>query len=148
MSFDGFVNIIWNNRNLLYNIAVAPFVGAWIEIFKTLSWRISIISSLPSWERGLKSEVFRPHRRTFRVAPFVGAWIEIWETLNKKGFVFVAPFVGAWIEISIGTSFAMIADCRSLRGSVDWNPYLQVTSTQQCRRSLRGSVDWNRIVHE
>jgi len=76
-------------------------------------------ASLPSWERGLKSEVFRPHRRTFRVAPFVGAWIEIWETLNKKGFVFVAPFVGAWIEISIGTSFAMIADCRSLRGSVD-----------------------------
>ena len=58
-----------------------------------------ILLSLPSWERGLKSEVFRPHRRTFRVAPFVGAWIEIWETLNKKGFVFVAPFVGAWIEI-------------------------------------------------
>ena len=33
---------------------VAPFVGAWIEISSIVFLRIFSISSLPSWERGLK----------------------------------------------------------------------------------------------
>ena len=41
-------------RKLLVNIAVAPFVGVWIEIFTRLC-----------------------PRATLRVAPFVGVWIEI-----------------------------------------------------------------------
>ena len=41
-------------RKLLVNIAVAPFVGVWIEIIPA---RLTIIESL--------------------VAPFVGVWIEI-----------------------------------------------------------------------
>ena len=41
-------------RKLLVNIAVAPFVGVWIEI-------LSLLSCL----------------RTLFVAPFVGVWIEI-----------------------------------------------------------------------
>ena len=41
-------------RKLLVNIAVAPFVGVWIEIF----------SASASWS-------------SFSVAPFVGVWIEI-----------------------------------------------------------------------
>ena len=58
--------------------AVAPFTGAWIEIFK---------------KTGIKHEKF--------VAPFTGAWIEI---RGFRGFLKetgVAPFTGAWIEIEI-----------------------------------------------
>ena len=40
-------------RKLLVNIAVAPFVGVWIEInLSQASWLIC--PSLPSWECGLK----------------------------------------------------------------------------------------------
>ena len=61
--------------------AVAPLVGAWIEI-----------------------KVLRSHIGVGRVAPLVGAWIEILD----RGFNVlperVAPLVGAWIEISFSTS--------------------------------------------
>ena len=55
---------------------VAPLVGAWIEISHT-STTGQTLSSLPSWERGLKfrlQNILQVH--TF-VAPLVGAWIEI-----------------------------------------------------------------------
>ena len=42
-------------RKLLVNIAVAPFVGVWIEISKTRNIIKSSVS-LPSWECGLKSQ--------------------------------------------------------------------------------------------
>ena len=77
-------------------IAVAPLVGAWIEI--TLdSGVISDTASLPSWERGLK---------------FVGSGL-------SAPVVLVAPLVGAWIEIILMTSVAWVCTCRSPRGSVD-----------------------------
>ena len=41
-------------RKLLVNIAVAPFVGVWIEII-TILFIYWILWSLPSWECGLKS---------------------------------------------------------------------------------------------
>ena len=44
------------NRKLLVNIAVAPFVGVWIEINQSTS-QLSQIQSLPSWECGLKFNV-------------------------------------------------------------------------------------------
>ena len=55
--------------------------------------------SLPSWERGLKSEV-SPHE-FYRdlVAPLVGAWIEIMLPPPIRKLIAVAPLVGAWIEI-------------------------------------------------
>ena len=40
-------------RKLLVNIAVAPFVGVWIEIV-ILAYVAHIVVSLPSWECGLK----------------------------------------------------------------------------------------------
>ena len=40
-------------RKLLVNIAVAPFVGVWIEI-DTLYFADVSARSLPSWECGLK----------------------------------------------------------------------------------------------
>ena len=59
-------------------IAVAPFVGAWIEI--------------STKGNGTSTE---------SVAPFVGAWIEMVFAFGIPTKVLnVAPFVGAWIEIA------------------------------------------------
>ena len=101
-------------------IAVAPLVGAWIEIpqqvyLEHLTWslpswerglkcqsarsdRIPFVS-LPSWERGLKYMTVLRSRSQNCVAPLVGAWIEIVVryVLHIPGNV--APLVGAWIEI-------------------------------------------------
>ena len=57
-------------------IAVAPLVGAWIEII-VIQYHIKDRWSLPSWERGLKfmGQCFISHSPS--VAPLVGAWIEI-----------------------------------------------------------------------
>ena len=65
-------------RKLLVNIAVAPFVGVWIEIWK-------------SYKKRTKR----------RVAPFVGVWIEIIYCSIICFICAVAPFVGVWIEMSL-----------------------------------------------
>ena len=103
-------------------------------------------SSLPSRERGLKSDWINPGIKIIGVAPFAGAWIEI--------------------AILIRSFFKWF--CRSLRGSVDWNiDLIRAIMSQgmslpsrerglkfrdfgcifsnQSSRSLRGSVDWNII---
>ena len=59
-----------------YLPSVAPFVGAWIEMYHPFS-----------------------KVRAGTVAPFVGAWIEIHFTCIISVRFKVAPFVGAWIEI-------------------------------------------------
>ena len=143
---------------------VAPFAGAWIEISAynfglmsfgrslrgSVDWNCGLPSSepgdhpsLPSRERGLKSEALAVVAHWVIVAPFAGAWIEIFDIL-------------------------IVHDnrlCRSLRGSVDWNSYTSIPVSvftvslpsrerglksdckvwwqADCRRSLRGSVDWN-----
>ena len=51
-------------------------MGAWIEIAPAVI-SLSSFSSLPSWERGLKSVVTDDEEDESQVAPFVGAWIEI-----------------------------------------------------------------------
>ena len=58
-------------RKLLVNIAVAPFVGVWVEISKSDAITIATSSSLPSWECGLKSILkgeidYNLHRRSLR----------------------------------------------------------------------------------
>ena len=63
-------------RKLLVNIAVAPFVGVWIEINIDVENDTYLI-----------------------VAPFVGVWIEIRKALSKLQEKMVAPFVGVWIEM-------------------------------------------------
>ena len=55
---------------------VAPFMGAWIEIFG-----VDVSTG--------QSEV----------APFMGAWIEMHISFIVAKSFFVAPFMGAWIEI-------------------------------------------------
>ena len=56
---------------------VAPFVGAWIEIYLYYYTPQRADMSLPSWERGLKFVQSWQLLRCDCVAPFVGAWIEI-----------------------------------------------------------------------
>ena len=58
--------------------AVAPLVGAWIEISQAAA-KCCLVS----------------------VAPLVGAWIEIDDHLTGTATVSVAPLVGAWIEIRL-----------------------------------------------
>ncbi len=56
---------------------VAPFAGAWIEIFLSAETSIPSSVSLPSRERGLKSVYNKLYESSLLVAPFAGAWIEI-----------------------------------------------------------------------
>ena len=77
---------------------VAPFMGAWIEIF-TYKMQID------------KDRI---------VAPFMGAWIEINKyKLQDKVNIEVAPFMGAWIEILSFSSSYIIKFRRTLHGCVD-----------------------------
>ena len=77
---------------------VAPFAGAWIEIYPYHS------IMAPQVRRSLCGSVdWNPlnaiHAWVIGVAPFAGAWIEIvWGTLHALKYS-VAPFEGAWIEI-------------------------------------------------
>ena len=77
---------------------VAPLVGAWIEILK-IGHNLSVMGSLPSWERGLKYLHGYGRMGCRAVAPLVGAWIEICGSVTKYSRNSVAPLVGAWIEI-------------------------------------------------
>ena len=63
-------------RKLLVNIAVAPFVGVWIEIDQK-SGHVGSWWSLPLWECGLKYHIDQVIIGCKCVAPFVGVWIEI-----------------------------------------------------------------------
>ena len=56
---------------------VAPFAGAWIEMFACIAYTVSSATSLPSRERGLKSAGVAGYCPANSVAPFAGAWIEI-----------------------------------------------------------------------
>ena len=59
-------------------IAVAPLVGAWIEIVYSVN-----------------GDLYK------QVAPLVGAWIEILRISFSSSILSVAPLVGAWIEIEV-----------------------------------------------
>ena len=80
--------------------AVAPHVGAWIEI-KKKSFINLRRPSHPTWVRGLKYHT-RTNTEVIRsVAPHVGAWIEIVVFRAARVRSLVAPHVGAWIEMLI-----------------------------------------------
>ena len=104
---------------MLYNIAVAPFAGAWIEIVTTRARSTRVLQSLPSRERGLKSADLNRRMYQQDVAPFAGAWIEIDANITDLRPDRVAPFAGAWIEILLCDCFMGGYTRRSLRGSVD-----------------------------
>ena len=81
---------------------VAPLVGAWIEI-SVFFYLIERYLSLPLWERGLKCRMRSGKLAQKRVAPLVGAWIEILLLPRPRYVIHVAPLVGAWIEIKINS---------------------------------------------
>ena len=68
---------IVNRIDIFAICPVAPFVGAWIEIFGEMPFVCFECKSLPSWERGLKFINGNSYVLWGTVAPFVGAWIEI-----------------------------------------------------------------------
>ena len=65
---------------------VAPLVGAWIEIATILKSRTARCRSLPLWERGLKYMETSKHSTSHVVAPLVGAWIEICTVRSKTSY--------------------------------------------------------------
>ncbi len=81
-------------------MAVAPLVGAWIEIFgKSCDVSSQIVAPLVgAW---IEIKAITRMSVTIPVAPLVGAWIEIFrlDCLYRLGLV--APLVGAWIEIVV-----------------------------------------------
>ena len=76
--------------------AVAPHVGAWIEIRSLYQCESPVL-----------------------VAPHVGAWIEIIGRSSFTSFLIVAPHVGAWIEILTKERLSAKAESRTPRGCVD-----------------------------
>ena len=97
-------------RKLLVNIAVAPFVGVWIEISLVNVIYSVCKMSLPSWECGLKCAVSLVLCKRILVAPFVGVWIEIGRKLYARNLTQVAPFVGVWIEIFKTAHYCLVGD--------------------------------------
>ena len=92
----------------LFIVHVAPFTGAWIEIFCVLYYSRKK-ESLPSRGRGLKSKCPQTRWTAQLVAPFTGAWIEILNSRDGIEINGVAPFTGAWIEITVYSwSFARV----------------------------------------
>ena len=75
---------------------VAPYTGAWIEIY------------LDEWGKN----------QTL-VAPYTGAWIEIVFPYTSALPDTVAPYTGAWIEIYIDSLVAGTLTRRTLHGCVD-----------------------------
>ena len=95
-------------------VIVAPLVGAWIEIPKECL-QDHLCTSLPSWERGLKSS----GQLLIRL---LSGSLPPWERGLKSTPATVhavAPLVGAWIEIVKGGGIWAVVAGRSPRGSVD-----------------------------
>ena len=72
---------------------VAPLVGAWIEILYARGVLAGSITSLPLWERGLKSITPQSTNWSIIVAPLVGAWIEM---LHFRGETKSFPSLPLW----------------------------------------------------
>ena len=133
------MTFLWIDRDGYFMLLLTKYT----VLYKENEICCIILPSLPSRERGLKYLSSLIHAVIKAVAPFAGAWIEILNT-----------------NVSSESTF-----CRSLRGSVDWNPAkypaikLDIPSLPSRERglkfsflsrlyltpsrSLRGSVDWN-----
>ena len=108
----------------LFPIRVVPLVGTWIETgsYKSVSailtsfpswerglkhWSILYMllsnQSFPSWERGLKPGILVPLSSPCPVVPLVGTWIETLLNAFCLSCWFVVPLVGTWIETAAPT---------------------------------------------
>ncbi len=105
-------------RQSMSQPSVAPYMGAWIEMFM-LAAPDMYEASLPTWERGLKFM-----ERVNDVSPLLS--LPTWERGLKSVVIqwadwskCVAPYMGAWIEILNMFPCLQSKTCRSLHGSVD-----------------------------
>ena len=119
--------------------------------------------SLLSWERGLKS-IIKVDNINILCRSSRGS--VDWNPKTSPRWLqrMVAPLVGAWIEINVSSNIIKplesllswerglkssyirninIRNCRSSRGSVDWNIHISYIYISNTCRSSRGSVDWN-----
>ena len=87
-------------RKLLVNIAVTPFVGVWIEIMLIVNSVPIDITSLPSWECGLKFYIYLAVISYFWSLPSWECGLKYVKHESDWGQNKVTPFVGVWIEIS------------------------------------------------
>ena len=78
--------------------SVTPHAGAWIEMARRLLRRPRP-KSLPTRERGLKSNITATGLHNTSVTPHAGAWIEILRWRRRYFEPGVTPHAGAWIEI-------------------------------------------------
>ena len=98
-------------------IAVAPLVGAWIEIIN-VSTRISLSQSLPSWERGLK---LHPSYTTVIRVMSLPSWERGLKYLNETEKYLAKRSLPSWergLKLRNANSPSNICG-RSPRGSVD-----------------------------
>ena len=98
--------------------AVAPLVGAWIEIvlFRKSSVLYIVAPLVGAWIEMLQNTLQACDKK---VAPLVGAWIEIYIIIPISKYILVAPLVGAWIEILLFVVEWNHIKRRSPCGSVD-----------------------------
>ena len=82
--------------------------------------------SLPSRERGLKSQVANQRHGFTPVAPLAGAWIEIASISFVPMYLFVAPLAGAWIEIYVPLDGQAHASVAPLAGA-----WIEISSTRK-----------------
>ena len=113
---EKFVIFAENGNGFLAKIDVAPFVGAWIEIYECSHYDY-----------------------THFVAPFVGAWIEILLITAIGDTVLVAPFVGAWIEIDSGSALSTDNAVAPFVGA-----WIEITKHPVLHLSQRSLPSWER----
>ena len=75
---------------------VAPFAGAWIEIYGVMS-----------------------AEELLKVAPFAGAWIEIYARTTQGRSCRSLPSRERGLKFVAVLALSLCVNCRSLRGSVD-----------------------------
>ena len=96
---------------------VAPYAGAWIEIFDDYN-DVTEEESLPTRERGLKSCHCSVRLDLDSVAPYAGAWIEILLSRICRLLASSLPTRERGLKSLIPVERSN-AQSRSLRGSVD-----------------------------
>ena len=78
---------------------VAPFTGAWIEIWSVAQSPMEQPRSLPSRERGLKFKCFLLHMGVSGSLPSRERGLKLGGLVGEHLEHLVAPFTGAWIEM-------------------------------------------------
>ena len=90
---------IWRPSTVSGQRRVAPLVGAWIEIACFCGSCEPKTTSLPLWERGLKSGGYSRPYGTLPSLPLWERGLKFRSCAGSGSYFPVAPLVGAWIEI-------------------------------------------------